>query len=105
VATRYFLCKRLFIDSLVEKDLGKEISVHDTPISMGISFVKNLENTDEVRKRCFTGIVGSLLYAASLTRPDICYVVNLLSGYMEYPSDIHVDASLRIVKYLKRTCN
>lgn len=49
--------------------------------------------------------VGSLMYLANGTRPDICFAVNFVSRYMEKPTEIHVGAVKRIIKYLKGTLN
>lgn len=49
--------------------------------------------------------VGSLIYLANGTRPDICFAVNFVSRYMERPTSVHVEAVKRIIKYLKGTLN
>lgn len=49
--------------------------------------------------------VGSLMYLANGTRPDICFAVNFVSRYMEKPTEVHVGAVKRIIKYLKGTLN
>jgi hypothetical protein len=50
-------------------------------------------------------IVGSLMYLASATRPDISFVVNKLSRYMSNPGDDHWHALERVLRYLKGTTN
>lgn len=47
--------------------------------------------------------IGSLMYLAIGTRPDICYAVNLLSRFMENPSQAHVTAVKRVIRYIKGT--
>jgi hypothetical protein len=44
--------------------------------------------------------VGKLIYL-SHTRPDISYVVSVVSQFMHYPSKDHMDAVVRILRYLK----
>ncbi|KMQ89047.1 retrovirus-related pol polyprotein from transposon tnt 1-94 [Lasius niger] len=46
-------------------------------------------------------LIGSLMYLAVGTRPDISYIVNKLSQFLEHPSNIHWSAAKRILKYLK----
>ncbi|XP_019251379.1 PREDICTED: uncharacterized protein LOC109230324 [Nicotiana attenuata] len=45
-------------------------------------------------------LVGRLLYV-TITRPDINYVVQALSQFMQAPKRSHWDAALRVVRYLK----
>jgi hypothetical protein len=37
------------------------------------------------------------------TRPDLCYAVCSIATYMERPTEIHVAATKRILRYLKGT--
>ena len=53
----------------------------------------------------YAGVVGSLMYAMMCTRPDICYVVGLVSRYQSNPSQKHWMTVKRILRYLKGTSN
>jgi hypothetical protein len=48
----------------------------------------------------FRSMVGSLVYI-TITRPDIAYVVGVVSQFMQKPRTIHLDAAYRILRYLK----
>ena len=37
----------------------------------------------------YAQVVGSLMYAMTSTRPDICYAVGLVSRYQSNPSKVH----------------
>ena len=47
-------------------------------------------------------LVGRLLYL-SFTRPDLAYVVHILSQFMHQPLDAYWNAALLVVPYLKGT--
>ena len=47
-------------------------------------------------------LVGELLYLAH-TRPDISYLVNILSQFMHSPCRSHFQAALRVLRYIKGT--
>ncbi len=54
---------------------------------------------DTTMYRC---IVGSLIYMA-ITRPDLSYVVEVVSQFMQTPRKPHLDAVRRILRYIKHT--
>ncbi|CAN6469819.1 unnamed protein product [Victoria cruziana] len=52
----------------------------------------------------FRSIVGMLQYL-TFTRPDIVFSVNQVSQFMHAPTNIHMEAVKRILRYLKGTLN
>lgn len=50
-------------------------------------------------------MVGSLLYAAMATRPDIAQAVSVVSKFNTNPNTAHLTAVKRILRYLNRTLN
>ena len=51
----------------------------------------------------YQSIVGSLLYAAVTTRPDIAQAAAVLSNFCANPTQSHLTAAKRILRYLKGT--
>ena len=49
-------------------------------------------------------MVGSLIYA-TLTRPDMCHDVGVLSQFMQVPRKPHLDAARRALRYAKGMLN
>lgn len=47
-------------------------------------------------------LVGRLIYL-TITRPNICYDVQTLSQFMNAPKKSHMNAAVRVVRYLKRS--
>ena len=51
----------------------------------------------------YASVVGSLMYVMLYARPDISYVVGVVSRYQSNPSEAHWKAIKRILRYLKGT--
>ena len=59
----------------------------ETPISLGTKLTKT-DDGPTVNATLYKRMVGSLMYLTA-TRPDLMYVVNLISKFMESPKDSH----------------
>ncbi|XP_006588199.1 uncharacterized protein LOC114368337 [Glycine soja] len=62
----------------------------------------NKDGAEKVDEKLYRSLIGCLVYLTA-TRPDITYVVNLLSQYMHCASEIHFKATKRILRYIKGT--
>jgi hypothetical protein len=51
----------------------------------------------------YSQIIGSLMYLASATRPDISFALSKLSWFVSNPGDDHWYALDRVLRYLKGT--
>lgn len=49
--------------------------------------------------------VGSIMYLAVSTRPDLSFAIGLVSRFLENPRETHVNAVKRILRYIKGTIN
>ena len=58
-------------------------------------------NKEEHEK--YRSIVGSLLYAANITRVDIAYIVGVLARYCASPMNYHLMAAKKVLRYLRGT--
>jgi hypothetical protein len=74
-----------------------------SPIVPGTRLSKD-ENGKSVDSTNFKQMVGCLMYLIA-TRPDMCYSICLIARYMERPTEIHLAAAKRILRYLKGTVN
>lgn len=64
-----------------------------------------VNSTDEISSFPYREAIGSLIYLAIATRPDISYAIGSCSRFMEKPSQMHANAVKRILKYVKGTLN
>lgn len=51
----------------------------------------------------YRSIIGSLLYAANITRIDLSYVVGVLARYCHLPYNYHLSAAKYVLRYIKGT--
>ena len=72
-----------------------------TPMSTGVKLGKD-EDSEKVDDCMYKSLIGSLLYLTA-NRPDICFVVSLLSRFMHSPRDKHLTTAKRVLRYIKGT--
>ena len=72
-----------------------------TPIENGFIRQKSDKIATATDIKWYQQAIGSLLYAALLTRPDIAYTVNMLAKYSSNPGTEHTKAVKRVFRYLK----
>ena len=77
----------------------------NTPVSIGNKLVKANEEDEPVNQRQYQSAVGSLMYLAVSTRPDISYAVSSLARFSCKPTNEHWTALKRLLRYLKGTTN
>jgi hypothetical protein len=73
-----------------------------TPIEEGIIDAASIDESRTDKKQ-YQSMIGSLLYLAIGTRPDISYSVNVLSQFNADPAIRHLKAVQRVLRYLKGT--
>jgi transposase InsO family protein len=101
--------KRYAENLVKEFQLEKAVSRSSVPMAEGTKLNKFDEETtddellnDEMKTKYQT-LVGSLLYLANHTRPDLAASANICSRYMGCPTKSHWDAALQIGRYVAAT--
>jgi len=61
------------------------------------------EETADMQDVPYQRGIGSLMYAATSTRPDIAFAVSILSQFMRNPARTHWEAAKDVIRYLKGT--
>jgi len=72
-----------------------------TPDEPGLKLEKDPEE-ELVDATEFKKLVGSLRYLCN-SRPDICFVVSLISRFMKNPRVSHMQAAKRVIRFVKGT--
>jgi transposase InsO family protein len=72
-----------------------------TPLAPSVQLLRATESDERVSG--FAEIVGSLLYLANCTRPDIAFAVSALSRHMANPTRVHYNAAKSVLRYLSGT--
>lgn len=76
------------------------------PLNPGIKLDKCDECTDQCKKidgPTYQSLIGSLMYLAISTRPDIMHSVSKLAQFNSNPHEVHWNAAKHLLKYLKFT--
>ena len=92
-----------YLMSCLEKFGLSDCNGADKPISSRLTVQDQPEVTNSTAQELYRGMVGSLLYLASWTRPDIAFAVSELSRFVSNPGKPHLEAAKRVFRYLKKT--
>ncbi|RVX03773.1 Retrovirus-related Pol polyprotein from transposon RE1 [Vitis vinifera] len=94
----------VWVEAIPESMVWKETGMlgcqpGHTPIEEGLKLcvLPNQVSTDKGR---YQRLVGRLMYLAH-TRPDLAYALSAVSQYMHNPGEQHMNAVMRILRYLK----
>jgi hypothetical protein len=103
-----YLDQENYLDKIFKRFNMLECNPVSTPVSKGTVLTKEMCPTQEeevnyMKNVPYAQAVGSLMYAMTSTRPDICHAVGLVSRYQSNPGKEHWQAVKRIIRYLKGT--
>jgi hypothetical protein len=77
-----------------------QCKMKETPAIVGSQLTK--EGTPLPEDNQYPALVGSLLYLAVNTRPDISFAVGRLSRFMQNPTEEHMTAAKHVLRYLAK---
>lgn len=98
-----YIHQKTYIDQIIEKFGMSNAHPISTPSDVNVIITKNID--EKVINFPYREVIGSLLFLSSVSRPDISFAVNLLSRYVNNPSQQHVNAVKRVIRYLINTRN
>ena len=96
--------QKKYIYKLLEKFKMQNCNPVQTPLDINVKLRKNVINSNnfenEVLNVPYQQLIGSLMYIAIFTRPDIAFAVNFLSQFNLDPNIQHWKAAKRALRYM-----
>ena len=93
-----------YIEKMLKRYNYEELGAAETPMIERYAIVRSPEdelyNEFDMRSK-----IGSLMFAAVCTRPDIAFAVSYLARFTTHPSQLVCQAIVRVFQYLKGTKN
>jgi len=90
------ITQKAYIDQMLKRYRMSDCKPVSTPVE---GYLPRVENAGPSRD--FMCLVGSLLYTATISRPDIAYAVQALGRHMQNSTEEHYLAGKRILRYLQ----
>ena len=98
-----WLHQKQYISSMLERYRLSDAKPATTPADINVKLRRDDKVSRPVDPAVYQSMVGSLLYVATATRPDIAHAVGVVSKFNAKPSEVHLTAVKRIFRYLKGT--
>jgi hypothetical protein len=91
-----------YIEQLL-RDGMQDCNLVHTPLDTFVKLCKTTDDDALADQKEYASIVGGLMFAACVTRPDITCAAGQLSQFLNNPSSKHLAAAKRVLRYLKGT--
>ncbi|CAM8975586.1 unnamed protein product [Rhodiola kirilowii] len=97
-----FLCQRKYAREVLARFKMEQCNSVQNPIVPGSKLTKEDQN-GFVNAREYKQMVGCLMYLAA-TRPDLMFIISLVSRFMQNPTTLHLAAIKRVLRrYIRGT--
>lgn len=97
------LDQELYTSKALEKFGLQQCRIVSTPEAIGATSDAQPELDKPTDRQRYMEITGTLMYAAISTRPDISHAVHYLASNMQSPTQRHMQAAERVLRYLSGT--
>jgi len=98
-----YICQRKCALEVLRRFGMEESNAVMNPIVLSFKIRKNGKG-NRIDKTYYKQIVGNLMYITA-TRQDMMFVVSFISRFMVRPTELHLQATKRALRYLKGTAN
>ncbi|GLT32318.1 hypothetical protein SLA2020_069930 [Shorea laevis] len=96
-----FISQRKYALDVLKKFGMEDCKSVATPLVLNEKYVID-DGKEKANSSSYRSLIGSLLYLTA-SRPDLMYLVSLLSRFMSSPNYTHFSAAKRVLRYLKGT--
>lgn len=103
-ARKLVISQEHYLENVLERFGMSDCKPEKTPLPM--NFEARIATDDEykdARDLPYPAMVGSIMYAASVSRPDLAYAANLLARYITKWSEEHYRATKHLLRYVAAT--
>ncbi|KAJ9559520.1 hypothetical protein OSB04_004680 [Centaurea solstitialis] len=97
------ICQKKYAREILTRFNMEDCNSVKNPIVPGCKLIKD-DQSGFVDVGLYRQMVGCIMYLAT-TRPDLMFVISLLSRYMEAPTEQHMAAMKRVLRYIRGTLN
>ena len=94
----FSISQKIYIEDIAIEFQTCSSMTYKTPIPIGFTALKdNDKENEESNFFPYHKLIGSLMYSAMVSRPDIAYSVNKLARYSLKPSQAHWNLAKRVL--------
>ncbi len=98
------LDRTVYITELLRRYCMEKCNPSTTPMTTSSTLHSDIHHLlSEADHGLYRSIVGSLMYTATCTRPDISFAVGELGRFTHQPTEAHLSAAKRVLRYLQAT--
>ena len=97
------ICQQAYIDTILKRFGQQDAKSAKTPLDHQVDLANTNCEVKKANRKEYLLIVGSLMYVAIRSRPDIAFSVTALSRYNVQPLEMHLAAARRVLRYLETT--
>jgi len=98
-----YVSQERYIDRLLAQYGMQDANPVSTPLEHSMHFHKRLDDEKAADSQAYSSLIGELNHLAVWSRADISFAISTLSRFLANPSDIHLAAAKRLLRYLKGT--
>lgn len=92
-----------FIEDTLQKFRMEDCKGVSTPMEPGLKLNRNEKDKFQGSQLPYKNLIGTLMYLAVATRPDITFAISYLSQFNDCYNEEHFKCAKRVLRYLKST--